>query len=130
MAPSNIHFKSNVLTAPRVLLLCLLGAVMLVYTGGLGYLSWGRGQTIDMKELLSVSIELAERGGAEVRRIYDAHKGLQEKVKGETQEGAKEMLTEGDLSSHRAMVDGLLKAYPDINVRLLLTSHHIPVMTR
>lgn len=115
MAPSNIHFNgANIFTTPRLIVIGVLACVVILYTNFFGVFSWD--QRVNMKELLSVSIELAERGGREVRRVHEAHKGLHAEVKGETLEGAKEMKTEGDLASHRAMVYGMLKAFPSINV--------------
>ncbi|XP_076319979.1 inositol monophosphatase 3-like [Tachypleus tridentatus] len=70
---------------------------------------------VSLKHLLAVSIEIAERGGAQVktaRKLTD----LKETSKGKTKEGANDPLTEGDMRSHRAMVYGLKKAYPYIKV--------------
>ena len=76
-----------------------------------------------MKELLSVSIDLAASGGAQVRRIQekalkdrkkagDGEAALGAKSKGLTKEGAKQLVTEGDISSHRSIVYGFNKAFP------------------
>ncbi len=70
---------------------------------------------INMKELLSVSIDLAKKGGARVRAVRESDE-MNEKVKGKTKEGADEMLTSGDLESHRVMVYGFAKAYPELKV--------------
>lgn len=42
--------------------------------------------------------------------------GLKEKSKGETKEGATELLTMGDLQSHRKMFNLLKNTFPDITV--------------
>ncbi|KAK3591164.1 hypothetical protein CHS0354_029013 [Potamilus streckersoni] len=72
-------------------------------------------QRISMKELLSVSIELAKRGGDKVWEIR-AENTLAGKSKGKTKEGADEMLTRGDLESHKTIVHGLAKAFPGLKV--------------
>lgn len=41
---------------------------------------------------------------------------LEEKSKGETKEGAKELLTLGDLQSHRKMFNLIKNTYPEITV--------------
>lgn len=74
-----------------------------------------REQRVSMKELLAVSIELAQRGGLKVKEVHQQHK-LNENVKGLTKEGAKELLTNGDLESHRAIFYGFSKMYPGIKV--------------
>ena len=52
-----------------------------------------------------------------VQQIRDGDEAaMQEKIKGETKEGAKERLTEGDLQSHRTMVYGFAKAFPKLKV--------------
>ncbi|XP_064606404.1 inositol monophosphatase 3-like [Liolophura sinensis] len=72
-------------------------------------------QRVSMKELLTVSIELAKRGGDSVYAIRTGG-SLGQKVKGKTAEGAKEMLTQGDMESHRAIMYGMLKAFPGLRV--------------
>lgn len=77
---------------------------------------------MSLKELLSVSIDLAATGGSNVRRIQERalrdskndnkENALNAKSKGLTKEGAKEVVTEGDLNSHRAIVYGFNKAFP------------------
>lgn len=87
---------------------------LLIYSFGVP--NWfNREPTISMKELLSASIQLAERGGTKVRQIR-LDNVLDEKVKGETKEGAKELRTKGDSESHRAIVYGLSKAFPGLEV--------------
>ncbi|XP_013787871.1 inositol monophosphatase 3-like [Limulus polyphemus] len=70
---------------------------------------------VSLKHLLAVSIEIAERGGAEVKNVRKLT-DLKESSKGKTKEGANDPLTEGDMRSHRAMVYGLKKTYPYIKV--------------
>ena len=79
---------------------------------------------ISMKQLLCVSIDLAKRGGLRVKEIRESNR-LQEKSKGRTKEGAKEMLTEGDLQSHRAIVYGFAKAFPGLKVSNVVCSKFV-----
>ena len=41
---------------------------------------------------------------------------LDETSKGETKEGVNDPLTEGDLASHRIIVKGMMKAFPQLNL--------------
>lgn len=92
---------------------------LLVYWFGglprLNLLNVIRDDKVSMKDLLSVSVELAKKGGMRVTQIRSEN-DMAEQVKGKTQEGAKEMLTKGDMESHRAMVYGLNKIYPHLTV--------------
>ncbi|XP_006012858.1 inositol monophosphatase 3 [Latimeria chalumnae] len=74
-----------------------------------------RRSEVDLRELLALSVEAAVRGGQEVRRIREGN-SLDEKSKGETKEGAKEMLTTGDLLSHRKMFNLIKNTFPNIKV--------------
>lgn len=53
----------------------------------------------------------------QVKRIREED-GLKEKSKGKTKEGATELLTMGDLQSHRKMFNLLKNTFPDITVSL------------
>jgi len=66
---------------------------------------------------LCAAIAAAEAGGREVkdvRKKSDAQ--LNEKVKGKTKEGVKDVLTDGDLRSHRIMYNTLTKSFPGVKV--------------
>jgi len=72
---------------------------------------------INAGELLCAAIAAAEAGGREVkdvRKKSDAQ--LNEKVKGKTKEGVKDVLTDGDLRSHRIMYNTLTKSFPGVKV--------------
>ncbi|CAH1772689.1 unnamed protein product [Owenia fusiformis] len=96
-----------------VLILVLFGSVVFYLLGGIDIFK--RRETISMRELLSVSIELAKRGGERVREIRNDD-NLAEKVKGKTQQGKNEYVTSGDMESHRAIYYGYFKSFPGINV--------------
>ena len=62
---------------------------------------------------------ISQKTGLKVKEIRDKQDAMHEQVKGQTKEGAKEMLTEGDLQSHRTMVYGFAKAFPNLKVEIL-----------
>ena len=96
-----------------IIILAVLGCVGFYMFGGL---SWFKSeQKISMKQLLSVSIELAKRGGQRVKEVKDGQ-NMNAESKGLTEEGKKELKTNGDLQSHRAIVYGFNKAFPGLKV--------------
>ena len=109
MAPANLRLNPVGLLLAAVVAVCVFFYLF-------GIPGFSRTERLSMRELLSVSIELAERGGKRVREIAEAHT-LQAKEKGRTKEGAAEMLTQGDLESHRVIVNGFFKTYPGLTVR-------------
>lgn len=72
-------------------------------------------ERVSLKQLLSVAISAAERGGQRVVAIRESA-DLGETSKGKTKEGANDPRTEGDMESHIAMYYGIRKAFPDIEV--------------
>jgi len=81
-----------------------------------GSLPWVK-QTVDMHHLLAVSVQLAKLGGDRtwsIRKEYTAD--IDATVKGKTKEGANELLTRGDMESHRIMRFGLEKTFPNLKV--------------
>lgn len=75
----------------------------------------GSAASVDLRELLAVSVLAAVRGGKEVRRVREGNV-LNEKAKGKTREGAEEKLTSGDLLSNRRMFHLLRAAFPTVQV--------------
>lgn len=76
---------------------------------------------INLKKLLIACIRAAEAGGKEVYRIRKPDElgkspGLDARSKGITREGAKDMVTKGDLASHQVMVHGLSATFPGLQV--------------
>ncbi|XP_005111992.3 inositol monophosphatase 3 [Aplysia californica] len=109
MAPVNVRLN------PVGVVIFVIGLILsLFYLFGMPDL-FRREQRVSMKELLAVSIGLAEKGGDRVKAIHDS-KQLNEAVKGKTKEGVDEMLTSGDLESHKAIFYGFSKMYPSIKV--------------
>ncbi|NXE82908.1 IMPA3 monophosphatase, partial [Cochlearius cochlearius] len=71
--------------------------------------------TVDLRELLAVSVLAAARGGEEVKRVREGNV-LNAKAKGKTREGAEEQLTSGDLLSNRKMFYLLKGAFPAVQI--------------
>ena len=76
---------------------------------------------VNLKKLLIACIRAAESGGKEVYRIRRPEEilknhGMDARSKGLTKEGAKEMVTKGDLASHKIMVHGLSATFPGLQV--------------
>jgi len=81
------------------------------------YLSTGNNtHTTSLRSLLIASIDVAEKGGDKVREIRERDSDLEADSKGDTKEGAKMLVTEGDFASNRAMVYPLKKAFPNVNI--------------
>ncbi|XP_023583550.1 Golgi-resident adenosine 3',5'-bisphosphate 3'-phosphatase isoform X2 [Trichechus manatus latirostris] len=94
------------------------------------------GGTVDLRELLAVSVLAAARGGEEVRRVRESN-ALHEKSKGKTREGADEKMTSGDVLSNRKMFYLLKTAFPSVQINteehvdaadqeVILWDHNIP----
>lgn len=111
MAPANVRLNPVGVIVAVVLAICIFFYVF-------GIPGFASNERISMRELLSVSVDLAQRGGKRVKEIAE-DQTLDAKEKGKTKEGAKEMLTQGDLESHRAIMNGFLKTYPGITVRFV-----------
>ena len=109
MAPANVKLN------PAGVVIFTVGLILsLFYLFGLPDFFRSE-KRVSMRELLAVSIQLAERGGERVKSIHDGN-DLHESVKGKTLEGKKEMLTSGDLESHKAIYYGFQKMYPSMKV--------------
>ncbi|RXM32410.1 Inositol monophosphatase 3 [Acipenser ruthenus] len=102
-----------------VIIFCLLGLGVIyhLYSGVIAnrIASFRQAKTVDLRELLALSVEAAVLGGQEVKRIREEN-ALHEKSKGKTREGAKEMLTTGDLFSHRKMFNLIRNTFPNLQV--------------
>ena len=72
-------------------------------------------ESISMRELISASVDLAERGGREVVAVKKHH-NENEKSKGETREGANDPVTDGDYRSHVKIISGFRKTFPQLHV--------------
>uniref|UniRef100_UPI003AACEAA3 inositol monophosphatase 3 isoform X1 n=1 Tax=Centroberyx gerrardi TaxID=166262 RepID=UPI003AACEAA3 len=72
-------------------------------------------RTVDLRDLLALSVEAAIQGGREVKKVHEDN-ALGEKSKGMTKEGAKEFVTHGDLQSHKKMFYLIKNTYPELTV--------------
>ncbi|KAK6178760.1 hypothetical protein SNE40_011272 [Patella caerulea] len=109
MAPVNVR-----LNPVGFVVFLVLGLSLAFYIFGLP--KWFREEErVSMREVLSVSIDLAQRGGIKVKAVAELHK-LNPVSKGKTKEGKDELKTQGDLESHKAIVYGFSKAYPGMKV--------------
>lgn len=80
------------------------------------------GGTVDLREMLAVSVLAAVRGGDEVRRVRESNV-LHEKSKGKTREGADDKMTSGDVLSNRKMFYLLKTAFPNVQVGAASARH-------
>merc|ERR550532_1497432 len=106
--------SSNIKLNPIGVAVIVIGALGILYYAGVPNM-FNKEPKINMKELLSVCIEVAQRGGDQVKSIHDSAK-LDAEEKGKTKEGKAELKTNGDMQSHRAMFYGILKAFPVLTV--------------
>jgi len=112
-----MNFGGSVRINPTgVAVMC--GIVILIIffnSGGGGSRSSKVTDTVNLKQLLSVAIAVAEAGGKEVVAVR-AEADLGESSKGKTLEGANDPKTNGDMKSHVQMFYGLKKAFPNLNI--------------
>ncbi|KAM9323261.1 inositol monophosphatase 3 [Pholidichthys leucotaenia] len=120
MAPMGIR-----LSPLGVAVFCLLGVGVIyhLYAGVISSrlaafkaqspLSLTQKRMVNLRELLAASVEAAVLGGKEVKKVREGN-SLEEKSKGKTNEGANELLTMGDLLSHRKMFHLLKNTFPGV----------------
>lgn len=89
--------------------------------GAAGPAASADGGTVDLREMLAVSVLAAVRGGEEVRRVRESNV-LHEKSKGKTREGADDKMTSGDVLSNRKMFYLLKTAFPSVQIN---TEEHV-----
>lgn len=70
---------------------------------------------INLRSLLIAAIQAAESGGREVVRVRESAR-LESRSKGLTREGEREMVTRGDVASHKVMVHGLAATFPGLQI--------------
>ncbi|XP_071348000.1 inositol monophosphatase 3 isoform X2 [Trachinotus anak] len=114
MAPMGIR-----LSPLGVAVFCLLGVAVIyhLYAGVISsrLTAFRQRRKVDLRDLLAVSVEAAVLGGKEVKKVRDEN-NLKERSKGKTKEGASELLTLGDLQSHRKMYNLIKNTFPNIMV--------------
>lgn len=92
--------------------------------GAAGPMAPADGGTVDLREMLAVSVLAAVRGGDEVRRVRESNV-LHEKSKGKTREGADDKMTSGDVLSNRKMFYLLKTAFPNVQVGAANAGHGV-----
>lgn len=114
MAPMGIR-----LSPLGVAVFCILGLGVIyhLYAGVISsrIASFRQRRTVDLRDLLALSVEAAVQGGVMVKKVREDNR-LEEKSKGKTKEGASEKLTLGDLYSHRKMYYLIKNTYPELMV--------------
>ena len=109
--------------AVAIILLCV-ATLYLIYSWKNGSSKAGNGgssvttEKVSVGEILCAAIEAAEAGGREVKNVREKGTQLNEKSKGKTKEGVKDVLTDGDMQSHRIMYSTLTSAFPNIKVSI------------
>ncbi|EFX80784.1 hypothetical protein DAPPUDRAFT_303919 [Daphnia pulex] len=73
-------------------------------------------EKVSIGEILCAAIAAAEAGGREVKAVREKGTELNEKSKGKTKEGVKDVLTDGDMRSHQVMYSTLTSYFPHIKV--------------
>ncbi|XP_065668167.1 inositol monophosphatase 3 isoform X3 [Hydra vulgaris] len=71
--------------------------------------------SVSLRRLLLASIQAARLGGIKVKNIR-MEQSLQVKTKGHTKEGANDLVTLGDMLSHKAMYFGLKREFPGLHI--------------
>ena len=84
-----------------------------------GHLSiWQKEEMVKISELLSASIELAEKAGVQVVKIRTSDTvEFDQMSKGKTKEGKDEFVTAGDYKSHEIITSGLKAGWPNLRYR-------------
>lgn len=114
MAPMGIR-----LSPLGVAVFCLLGVGVIyhLYAGVFSsrLAAFRQRRKVDLRDLLALSVEAAVLGGKEVKKVREEN-DLKERSKGKTKEGANELLTMGDLQSHRKMYNLMRNTFPEVTV--------------
>ena len=119
----NTHsqYARLVLMAMKAKGLAVVVSVAFMMLMGLLYVSHHPGyveQSIQISQLISASIHLAEQSGEKIvaiRKLDDTQIG--KLSKGLTKEGANDYITLGDKESHKIITSGLLAIWPKLNLR-------------
>lgn len=87
----------------------LIGILILVGIFKFAPSSLSAPQLVDIREIMSVSLDLAEKGGQEIVKVKENQREIISK--GKTLEGVKEYQTEADRNSNSVIVEGFRKIY-------------------
>ena len=97
-----------------VAVLCLVVILLVYFNTGGGHVPAST-DPVNLKQLLSVAIAVAEAGGREVVAVRE-EADIGQSSKGKTLEGADDPKTNGDMRSHIQMFYGLRKVFPNVNI--------------
>ena len=87
---------------------------------------WQKEETVKISELLSASIELAEKAGVQVVNIRASGSvDFDQMSKGKTKEGKDEFVTAGDYKSHEIITSGLKAGWPNLRYQSEETDNKI-----
>ena len=114
MTETRIMAPSNIKVNPIGIAVIALVTIVVLYAGS-SMKMFRSADTVNLKELLSVGIDVARKGGERVRIIRESS-NMDEQSKGLTQEGAQELKTNGDVQSHVQMFYGIKNAFPSVDV--------------
>lgn len=99
-----------------VAVVCGIIIVMILYMSPRSSSPFDSASTkVNLRRLLLVSIEAAEKGGWEVIKVIN-QANLKEESKGETKEGVKVPVTNADYKSHCVMYYGIKNTFPSVKV--------------
>ena len=116
-----VNYRSGVVLLLAIVFLVL---VFVLYVGRSGdaYVE----ETIKISELIAVSIQLAEAGGAKVVKIREMNDDqIGRFSKGLTMEGKKEYATIGDQMSHQIITSGLKAVWPNLQYKSEERDSHV-----
>ena len=100
---------------PAIVFIVLFVVILFFYVFS-GRLSiWQKEEMVKISELLSVSIELAEKAGVQVVKIRESSAvDFDQMSKGKTKEGKDEFVTAGDYQSHEIITSGLRAGWQNL----------------
>jgi len=113
----NMNLGGSIRINPTGIALLCGVIILLMYfnSGGSKLDPRTRSQSVNLKDLLSVAISVAENGGKEVVAVRE-EADIGESSKGKTREGANDPKTDGDMRSHVQMYYGLKKRFPNVQI--------------
>ena len=97
-----------------------LGLITLVYF--IPFRTRGAGPGVRISEVIAASIDLVQRGGKVVRSVR-SDESIGTKVKGKTSVNSNDYVTEGDMRSHKSIVNGLKSRWP--RLRFVSEEHNV-----
>lgn len=97
------------------IILISLAVLFLYYLSGRGNIGHVHGTTVNLRELIKLSILLVEDAGFLIRSQYTT-RNINPRIKSSDSGPKNEMLTDFDVLSHQLLVSGLANEFPDLKV--------------